>query len=912
MNELTANNPRRWFVRAKLDAPRQQVSLLARQRLVSVLDEAVRRPLCVVVAPAGFGKTTLIAQWREQCAAVGASVAWLSLDEDDADLRQFLSYLIFALSEAGVNTGRLEALAEQGLTEISIDSAFGALLQAAAGHIGQVVLVLDDYHRIMNPETDEALERMIDALPPNFSLIVSTRLRPELSLGRRVAAGQAAEIDGEMLRFSAEETRAVIRPDLTDDQLGAVFQRTEGWGVAVQLARLAIDGDRPIDAALEGLAGHGGHLAAYLADQVLDQLPEDLPDFLIQTAILDRFNAPLANAVCQRSDAWDVLDRLQPLQSLLVPLEEPSDWYRYHHLFAEHLQGLLQRRMPDAIPGLHMRASVWYAKQGYISDAVRHARLGGDLDRCAKLIEDAGGWELILYGGIGYLRNLLRNIPLREAAAYPRVQIAFAYLALKEGNLPDARMLLNQVRETCGDIDPLEPYDAPLARDFVNICALADMYEDQRYDSRKAARLEQLLDQTPSSDGLTTGVLICAFALVSMANGNIRIAEDRSREAMRAMRAAGSVLGLNYCFLHAGGASLYQGRLQKAEANFRQARQMAEDNFGADSGLRSLADLLLSALLHWRDEWKAGDHSEFRRAVAHVETYDGWFEIYAQALDVEVAAALDQQSFAAAEEAIRRAEQTAAERGIRRLTDISRAHRLWLLALKGEAAAGAALAERLEADFPKGIWKENIFAWRPYQAAGAALALHHAQADRSRSIAILEDMEACARSIGAELYTVQAMAMKAGVLDKAGNRDGALATLLDALLLAAPERLRRPFRNPLISGSLLAAVRKKARNEAMDIVLLDFISECLEVRSVNDDPTGALEALGLSAREQEVVQELANGSANKEIARALDLTEHTVKFHLKNIFKKLGVERRTQAVARIRDLEGRGETYPNG
>lgn len=901
MTDKADANARRWFISAKLDAPRQQVSLVSRLRLQKILDTALQRRLCVVVAPAGFGKTTLVSQWRNQLVADGHTAAWLSLDEDDGEVRQLLAYIIFALSEAGVETGRLEMLAAQGLMELSADAALGSILSAIAEHGTHTVLTLDDYHRIAGAAVDAMVNRMVDAAPPNFTLIVSARVRPDLAVAQRFASGRAIEIDADMLRFSQEETRAVVDPSLTDDQLRVVFERTEGWAVAVQLARLTLGGSRSIDHALEGFTGQSGHLAGYLADQVLAGLDRELLEFMTKTAVLERFNAPLANAVCERHDAWNVLNRLEPLQSLLVPLDERAEWFRYHHLFADHLQAVLQREQPESLTELHLRASEWHASQGYVADAVRHARLAGDFDRAAKLIGDAGGWELMLYGGIGYLRSLVRNIPDREAPIYPRIQVARAYLAVKDGRVAEARAIMEQARAAAGE-HARGDFATPLDRDIVNVGALLDMYEDQRYTPARIATLKQLEARIPPSDKLTLGVLSCIDALVSLANGDFEEAARVSRRAMRAMRAAESVLGLNYCFLHTGGAALYLGRLQQAEANFRQARQLAEDNFGADSGLRSLAELLVATVLHWRDAWEERYEEQFDRALSHVESYDGWLEIFAHGLDTGCAAALQRRDFAAAEGWIARAERTAAGRGMPRLSALASGHRLWLHTLDGDQRSAAHLAASLEQEFPHGCWKRDRFRWRPYQVVGPALAYYHAAGDHARSLRVVDDVIDCCRTLSAKVYRVQALAIKADILAGFGRRPEALDNLMLALELAAPEGIRRPFRGPQPGAALLRAARRRVRDEAIDVVVLDFIGACVESEERGEDPGGTLSLLGLSRREREVVHELVQGLSNKAIARTLDLTEHTVKFHLKNIFRKLDVSRRTQAIARVRDL----------
>lgn len=902
-----------WLVRAKLEPPRQRLSLVSRLRLLSRLDDGLAMRLCLIVAPAGFGKTTLLAEWRERMLARDARVAWLTLDEADGDVKQFLSYLIVALSSAGVAMNRLETLAEQGLMELPVHAVLDGALEAVAAAGAPVVIVLDDYHRMDSADVDSVVCRLIDAAPENLMVVAASRSRPSLKTPQMLAAGRATEIDADALRFSLDETRGLMDPRASDRDVTAVFERTEGWAVAVQLARLAFAGDRHMDLALGRLTGHSGHFASYLTDQVLANLAPDLVDFLMQTAILERFNAPLANAVCDGMDSWAMLKRLEPLYSLLMPIDDRGEWFRYHHLFAEYLQNLLRRRCPDRLETLHGRACEWLRAQGYVSDAVRHASLASDFDRCAQIIEEAGGWELILYGGIGHLRGLLRHMPEKELYRFPRVLLARAYLSLKDGQIPDARKLVEAARaaRSAEGADDRRAFE----RDMINVGTLTDLYEDRAFSPERLRQVRALQDGVDPSDSLTGGVLFCANALASLAVGDFDDAETRSRNAMRAMRRANSVLGLNYCFLHAGGAAFYRGRFQIAEAHYRQARQLAEDNFGADSGLRSLADVLHGALLFWRDEWNGDALADFDRALTHVENYDGWFEIYAHALDVSVAARLHLDDVAGAEAAIRRGQAIAAERGIERLELLVEGHRLACLVYEGENLQAARLSGELTERLPPGCWRRDRYLWRPYCEAGLRMAEAIALADRSQAVLALDDVIACARSLEANFYLVRALVRKATLLYEAGDRAGAIRDMIESLELATPERIKKPFREKPATAPLLRAALKHAREEALDSVILGFIGACLEPESASAGGTEALEAFGLSPREMEVLQELAHGASNKEIARALDLTEHTVKFHLKNIFAKLGVERRGQAIALARgpsdELCGQG-AYSKG
>ncbi|MFC7051056.1 helix-turn-helix transcriptional regulator [Emcibacter nanhaiensis] len=911
-DESGQEESRQWlmqgFVRAKLSVPRQNIALVCRPHLLARLDEASERSLVLVVATAGFGKTTLLDQWRQRTLEKGGKVGWLSLDEQDDDPLQLLTYVVFALAHAGIDMGRLEHLAEQGITGISPRNVLGSILQCIADHSGQVVLILDDYHRIDNREVDQVLGDLVAGAPENFCLVINTRVRPALNMPVFLASGQAMELGAEELRFSREETRAALSDTLPEETLDLLFSRTEGWPVAIQLARLLMMGEGNDPAALSQFHGGSGHIATYLTDQVVATLPDDVQAFLMQTSILERFNASLADVVTDRKDSWKILKALEPLQALILPLDDRHYWFRYHHLFADCLQELLRNSFgPADIAELHARASCWYEKEGDIVEAVRHARLAGDFDRCARLIEDAGGWELILFGGISYLRSLLRNIPDSEVRHYPRVVTAKSYLALKDGNLRDARDWYEKAVAAAAGDGRVQTNWGGLNRDLLNVGILLYTYEDRLGELEDTVMRPEVVATVPQTDGLTLAIICCCRIMYCLSIGEFERAEEQCRLAMRAMRAANTLLGLNYVYLHAGLTACYQGKMKLAEANFWEARQMAEDNFGADSGLKALADILLGALMYWRDCFTGPKQvGAFVTAFEHVVQFDAWLDIFATGL--EVGAAYDRYDSMNGHkiDAVTRCDSVARERGIERLMVMVRAHRISeaVAASRGHDPVTVREASLLEAEFPMGCWRDKISTWLPYQSVANALADYYAQVDRSKAIAWLGDQIACGRHVRGWLFVIRTLVRRALMLEQAGDRTAALRDLSEAVELATGEQLVKPFSEDVSLAPLLRALQKKGREEAMDPLTRNFITSCLEKQNDSRLILEGEDAEILSPREREVIRELSHDLSNKEIARALDMTEHTVKFHLKNIFKKLGVERRAQAVevARLRNI----------
>lgn len=886
VSEVAEGPSQRWLTRAKFDPPKHEVRLLERVHLLEHLDQFLDKRLGLVLAPAGFGKSSLMGQWRDRQKARGTQVGWLSLDEADSEPLQFLSYVILALREANLDLGWLAPLAEQGLMDSALRPAMSGLLEAIAKLPTPVVLVLDDYHRVSAPAVDRTLASIIGAAPHNFTIILTSRVRPHLDLSRLLAAGVAGEIDADALRISRDDIESVLNRPMTAAALDLLHAKTEGWPVALQLARLLLRSDDEGLAFLERFKGDSGHVAAYLTDQVLCSVSDDQRSFLLRTSVLERFDASLADAVTGRVDSRDMLVHLEHLNALLVPLREPYGWFRYHHLFAEYLQDQLRRRFPAEVRPLHLDASRWYERNGDLPEAVRHAREAGDYARCAALIEQAGAWELILFGGIGHLRNLLRNIPEALMPEYPRIQIAQAYLHLKDGRLSDARAIYEKVQ----DAGAGAAAELKLARDLINVGALLDGYEDQRRPSN-LDQLGAIMAKQPQSDHLTIGILACEQSLGALALGRIAEAETHAQEAMRIMRRAKTVLGLTYSLLHAGLAAFYQGRFQVAEAQFGAAYRMAVDNFASDPGLKAQSNLLRAVLHHWRGRLSGSQKTAFLTDMEQVEAFDGWFELYANGLEVECA------QHGSAEPAITRARRIASERGLRRLELLADAQSLRY----GSGGADYTIAHQLTLALPDDCWRQEPFLWRPYVESRLALARYHLDRDRAAALKALDGAMKCCRATGAAIYLIDALAVRALVRDRSGNRVDALADLIEGLSMAAPEGIALPFERSREIVPLLRAVVKSSKNEYVDVLVTTFAKGLLAGFTAQNASADAIEGQEpLSGREREVFEVLASGRSNKEIARTLGMTQNTVKFHLKRIFAKLSLDSRAQAIARAR------------
>ncbi len=882
------------MLQLKLEAPRQPPSIVERPRLLSALSALSGARVILLSAPAGFGKTTTLVQWRDHLLGAGELVGWLTLDESDAEPRQLIADLIRSAQAAGVDTGELTAQAKMGLVEFTLDSVFRQFSELLRRQPRRVSFIIDDYHRISSKEIDQAMERFIVVLPSNVRLFISSRARPNFDVPRLLVTGAAAEIASDTLRFTDQESRDLLDDVFDDDELTRLIGELEGWPVALQLVKLVSLQGPSAPNPLARLTARGGHLSAYLSDTILKGLPDHVVDFLLQTSILEKFNVDLADQVRAKTDSWQILEALAPLQSLLTSLDADSAWFRYHHLFAEYLQGQLRLRRPGEAAILHHRASTAFERLGLLPEAVWHSQMAGDLGRCAALIEQAGGWRLVLFGGMSQLARLLSHVPAAERLAHPRLVLAEAYLALKEGDLPRARANFDLVS---GDVfNPSNSWGSldDYARDALNVGTLIRTYDDNTIDPAFLRSFDDIRTAYPDADGLTRGVLDCAGAVSALCLGQLDHAETLARDAMTAMRSVNSVLGLNYSFLHAGLACLFRGEVRAASAYLTQARNMAEENFGVDSGLKAVSDVFLYTLRAWRGELASLDAPALESAFRHVCDYDGWFDVYASGLDTLFWLAWTENDAPAMERIIATGAGITDARQLERLRALVDAQRVLLLCESPRRERSPRLVSDLHHRYPQGRWRDEPARWRPYQNVGHALALWHLRDHPDLASAIAADLLDCARAYGSRLFEVRALLLAALVAHHRGDDALAIDRMAAATAIAAPEGIALPFLEQPSLKPLLLKIRSDCWQEGRRPIEAAFLAHVAELfaRRKSVTPSRAM----LTVREHDVMRELARGSTNKEIARALDMTEHTVKFHLKRVFAKLGVDRRAHAL----------------
>ncbi|MCB9155996.1 MAG: helix-turn-helix transcriptional regulator [Caldilineaceae bacterium] len=624
-----------YLVQTKLFIPPLRPSLVARARLMQKLNLGLGRKLTLISAPAGFGKSTLVSEWIAGCRH---PVAWLSLDAGDGEPARFLAYCVAALQTIMPTVGDSTLALLDAPQPPPLESILALLLNEITAIPNDFVLVLDDYHLIASAPIDQALTFLLDHLPPQMHLIITTREDPDLPLPRYRVRNQLTEVRANDLRFTATEVAAFLNQamdlPLSIDQITALETRTEGWVAGLQLATLALQGalspeqtvetiEKTVANFIRAFTGSHHFVLAYLVQEVLQQQSDAVRTFLLYTSILDTLSGPLCDAVTKsdgpklalrnddvnkdaHQDGKRMLDALERGNLFVIPLDQERQWFRYHHLFADALRARLIAEQPEQLPRLHQRASAWYEEHGLRADAIRHAIAAEDFEQAANLIELL--WRELDRNyqnatSLGWLRalpdELLRIRPILSAG-YAWALLAAGELEAAEQRLRDAERWLNptaRAREAVeGEmvvVDQAEfvklPATIASARTYL-AQALGDLPAVVKYANRTLALLpaDELFERT-----IPTALL----GLAHWANGDLEAAYHAFADVMHPMQIAGKAP-------HAVGAGFVAALIKTTQGDLRQARQICQRSLQLATELgepmpRGVAELyVIQAELH--------------------------------------------------------------------------------------------------------------------------------------------------------------------------------------------------------------------------------------------------------------------------------------------------------------------------
>ncbi len=902
----------------KLYFPPPQPNIVLRPRLIERLNEGLHRRLTLVSAPAGFGKTTLLSEWVAGC---GRPAAWLSLDEGDNDPTRFLAYLVAALQPiaAGIGEGVLGAL--RSPQPPPTESVLTALLNEITTVTDDFVLVFDDYHIVDARAVDGALAFLIEHLPPRMHLIIATREDPQLPLARLRARGQLAELRAADLRFTPSEAAEFLNLamglNLSAEDIAVLETRTEGWIAGLQLAALSMQRREDIPGFIKAFAGDNRYVVDYLVEEVLQRQPERIRAFLLQTSILDRLSGPLCDALTGQEAGNALLETLERGNFFVVPLDDKRHWFRYHHLFADVLYAHLMQEWPDQVPTLHRRASEWYEHSGSAADAIRHALAAEDFERAADLVEMAvpamrrSRQEATLLGWLKALPDELFHVRPVLSAHYAGTLLQSGQLDGVENRLRDAERWLDTTAVMS------ERAEAPSAEAVVldeeefrrlpsaiavyragSALALGDVPETVTHAWRA-------LDLAAEDDHFRRGAAAALLGLASWTSGDLEAAHRSYADGMAHLQRAGYISDAVGGAMTSADIRIAQGRLCEAMRTYEHALQLAAEH--GDPVMRGTADMhvgmsdlhrerndLEAATQHLLRSKEQGEHTGFpqypyrwRVAMARIREAQGDLD---GALDL-----LDEAERLYVSDFHPNVCPIAALRA-----------RIWVAQGRLVEAMGWARERSLSAQDDLSYLREfeHITLARVLLARNKSdreeRYIHEATGLLERLLQAAEDGERTGKVI--EILVLQALAHRVQ-----GDISAALVPLERALTLADPEGYVRIF---VDEGMPMAQLLSEA---AAREIMPDYTRKLLAAFGaqgrIDSDYSPYLTAPAsqplvepLSQRELEVLRLISRGLSNREIGEHLFLAVITVKGHNRNIFRKLQVRRRTEAVARAREL----------
>ncbi|RSU68614.1 hypothetical protein BRX37_24770 [Sphingomonas sp. S-NIH.Pt3_0716] len=885
-----------WLIETKLSPPVSNPELIDRSTALQVIDRISTHKVGLIVAPAGYGKTSLLSQWSVLQDEDTRSVAWVSLDASDVDVRQFASYCIAALTKAGVNLGQLELAAESFLVETALASVIPRIVASISNEPRQIILVLDDYHLAESPAVSEFVSTFLAYAPGNLRFLISSRTVPNLAASSLIASSQAFEVGVETLRFSREEMRSFAGDAFDEQTLNYLDSRAEGWAVAVQLAKLT-----PKEKQQHGVLPptQREHIANYLIQQILSHCSPDERTFLLRSSILDRFSPKLAERICGSEISRNVLQNSTLVRPLLIRLDSEDQWYRYHHLFSELLSGVLDSTSPELIPSLHADASSWFEEHGDVVNAVTHAIKSGNVDRAVKLVLDAGGWELTLFGGVSVLRVLIRNSLTDGINRFPRLQIAYALLLMKDGHIKEAEAQLQQI-----EIDFRSNRLTELERrDYVVTKAQLDTYRDAVLSEASFGMLRGMLEDWPLEDPRGAGVIQALVGISANARWQFKLATEATNAGVSSMRRANSVLGISYCYMHLGQTAFYQGDFELAIAHLREAADSVEDNFGADSQLKNSSDIVLSALGYWQNHVSL-DAPRLLMLLATACDTDSWFDVYFCGFSCLLDHGLTARDPELLQAALDLCRTTIRRKEISRLALLLPFFELYVAIAndnESDILRAARKCEELEGmeGGPFSLEANFIPLAESALMLNSRYGLDPVLASR---LSGLNNIIGIAEDRGAHFFLIRLLVMRARIQHDRRGVERGVDDILKAAKYAARTSMKTPFATPAVAAIVRAAVRS-GRDKPENRLEVAFLQDCLANPILDRRGSVKEDEKKLSRRELDVLAELAVGQSNKGIARALDMTDHTVKFHLKNIFAKLGVDNRISAINAARDMQ---------
>ncbi|MBI9050682.1 MAG: hypothetical protein JEZ00_14770 [Anaerolineaceae bacterium] len=878
------------LLNTKFHIPKIQSGMVLRTQLIDELNSGRSGKLTLVTAPAGFGKTTLVAEWiNEQVQKEDhRNVAWLSLDDGDNSLHQFWIYVVGAIQNIVPSLGISCQAGLQASTSAPIETILISLINDLCTYSGFLCLVLDDYHEIQSEVIHESLAFFIDRLPHNCHLVIVTRVDPPISIPRLRVRGQITEIRAESLRFTKNEIVNFFSHDLAyalnDHDIELLAKRTEGWIAGIQLASLSLKNAQNKSTFIEAFSGSHRFLVDYLVEEILSRQSAAIQRFLWRTCILERFCTEVCNELVEESNAQQTLRHLEQENLFIIALDDERRWYRYHHLFSEFLSLYLQENEPEIIPALYKKAIDWFTANQYPGDALHYAIKLQDFEHAADLIEQIAP-NILENENHMRLMQWINQLPESVINQRPYLCVYLIWVYVLSGKMDIASTLLDQVERLH---KTLSGKDSKIIQGHICAHRAYILFLQGNYQTT-IEYANQALAYLPDTEiTLRTRTIIC-LGNAQNYSGELALAKITLQKAIALSKEIKSLSLATFSFCSMGEILRDEGHLTEALEMYQALLNLAEEITGTQElPYTGFAIFETGVIARERNELDSA-LTQIKRGVRLCRE---WFQ--GEALGI----------------------------GLLELAETYR--------LRGEySKAEATLAEAQEVAGKISPWAENLVG-----GMYCRLYLSRGEIDKAIQWVSRSDLidESC--DIGYERFpecpglfrTLVKMGKATEALeridllikrDKSCGRMGRLLDLLvlkyvclylldkkndaievltEAVCMAADERFIRPFldERSLIEACLPNVPQSTFRDELLMVCSNQITYSVIEQDTLLIEP--------LNEREIEIIQLMATGKSNREISDVLYLSVNTIRWYASQIYMKLGVKSRGEAVAQVREL----------
>ena len=876
----------------KLHIPASHSLLVPRPDLIDLLNHGNHSKLTLISAPTGYGKTTLLCQWLSACSF---PIAWLTVDKADNDPVRFLSYLIVALQriEPDLGSGAFDVLQTSGVvsagTRSPIELALTLLLNDLTSGSRPIILVLDDYHLIENTRIHQLVTYLLDNQPEQLHLVIATRVDPPLPVSRLRAQAQLVEVRVDDLCFTSDESfvfyNDVMGLSLSMEQVAVLERRTEGWIAGLQLAALSMREHEDIIGFIEAFTGSNRFILDYLTEEVFNRQTSEVRAFLLKTAILDHLNAPLCNAITSRDDSQEILELLDEMNLFIVPLDDKRSWYRYHHLFSDLLQQRLQREYPKLVPALHQQASNWYEENGFVLNAVNHAMNAGEFERTADLIERSG-WSVLMRGELATLLGWLEVLPDELLRSRPQLVFFNIWALAYSGALEEVEHKLQNVdlRSVRGEVATVRAHIAAVRGEITRAMALA----------------HQASELLPAQNFFLRGVVAQTLGLAYHWSGDPRAASQELSKAIKLSQEAGEPFLTMTAMAFLGRALEIQGDLHQAVNTYQQMLALVEKPGKRPVPFAGMAYVGIAGLLYELNDLDgAKDY-----AIEGIKLSElGGFVPYQLAGSVILARVyLAQGDLSSAQEVMAKAEVLKQKCDYAYVLAILGELRVQLWLERGKISDALQWAQQ----HPLTPGGELSLAQEVEQITAAWVQIscnppgcETSDLQPEELLNQLDWLLETARKANRLSSVIKLLLLQAAALQQQEELEAALLKLGEALALAEPEGYVRIFIN---EGADVEEILRRAGSRGIRPRFIASLISAFE-QSPHRESTQTQALIDpLSNRELNILQLIADGLSNSEIADTCVITVGTVKAHTASIYRKLNVNSRSRAVARARDL----------